>query len=164
MRASLLRHRSHGQPQQACSTSTTVVLLPEEGRFEEFEDSLDADLTAEIVKDLAPDYIDLTMPKFSFRSRFRLNAVLCDMGMPSAFGGADFSGMGPTGLSIAHVFHQAFVAVDESGTEAAAATAVIIRESSPSGDMVIDRPFLFFIRDKETGSVLFVGRVLDPTA
>jgi serpin B len=89
------------------------------------------------------------------------------MGMPDAFNGnADFSGMtGERGLSIDAVLHKAFVAVDEKGTEAAAATAVIMVESAmPMSDLslVVDRPFLFVIRDLPSGQILFVGRVLNP--
>ena len=90
------------------------------------------------------------------------------MGMPDAFepGTADFSGMdGTRSLFISDVFHKAFVAVDEKGTEAAAATAVIMGRSAamePDLVLTVDRPFIFLIRDKSTGAILFVGRVLDP--
>ena len=91
------------------------------------------------------------------------------MGMVDAFQDvvADFSGMdGTKKLSIADVIHQAFVAVDENGTEAAAATAVVMGETSmsppPPIEVHINRPFIFLIRDLETGAILFVGRVLTP--
>lgn len=89
--------------------------------------------------------------------------------MPIAFTDrADFSGMTKQEpLEIAEVLHQAFIAVDEKGTEAAAATAVVMRVvSAPLKvvDLDVDRPFLFVIRDDETGAILFMGRVLDPTA
>jgi len=90
------------------------------------------------------------------------------MGMSDAFcgGAADFSGMdGTRNLCISAVEHKAYVAVDENGTEAAAATAVVMREAAMAMEMVnmkIDRPFLFFIQDKDSGSVLFMGRVVDP--
>jgi serpin B len=80
---------------------------------------------------------------------------------------ADFSGMdGTRDLYITDVIHKAFVEVDESGTEAAAATAVIVGTTSVPADPIkvtIDRPFLFLIRDIETGTVLFLGRVMDPS-
>ena len=108
------------------------------------------------------------MPKFEFESSFNLNETLKALGMPLAFDPekADFSGMdGTRGLSIADVVHKAFVSVDEEGTEAAAATAVILRTSlPPPAELVVDRPFLFLIRHNPTGTILFVGRVLDPTA
>jgi serpin B len=88
------------------------------------------------------------------------------MGMPDAFESADFSGIdGTKNLFISDVFHKAFVAVDEAGTEAAAATAVVIAKLAlPMFDVElnIDRPFIFAIRDLEMGIVLFVGRVVNP--
>jgi serpin B len=87
------------------------------------------------------------------------------MGMPAAFNSADFSGMdGTQNLYISDIFHKAFVAVDEAGTEAAAATGVAIEVLSlPMYDieLTIDRPFVYLIRDNATGSILFLGRVLD---
>jgi serpin B len=91
------------------------------------------------------------------------------MGMPIAFtGNADFSGMdGKRDLQISDVIHKAFVSVDESGTEAAAATAVIMRlTSAPMPEQIItvtiDRPFIFLIRDVQTGTLLFIGHVINP--
>ena len=90
------------------------------------------------------------------------------MGMDAAFdpNRADFSGMtGNYDLFIGDVIHKAFVAVDEKGTEAAAATAVIMEATSAmihENFFVVDRPFLFFIRDTESGQILFIGRVLNP--
>ena len=109
------------------------------------------------------------MPKFEFESEFSLKDTLAEMGMPVAFSGAaDFSGMtGKRELSISDVVHKAFVAVDEAGTEAAAATAVIMELTAvpePPVEVTIDRPFIFLIRDIETGAVLFVGRVTNPGA
>jgi serpin B len=107
------------------------------------------------------------MPKFKLESDFRLAETLAAMGMPLAFtGGADFSGMdGTLDLFIGAVIHKAFVSVDEAGTEAAAATAVVMKfESEPaqSIEVMVDRPFIFLIRDLETGTILFMGRVLNP--
>jgi serpin B len=88
--------------------------------------------------------------------------------MPSAFGPADFSGITTEArLFISDVIHQANMDVDEKGTTAAAATAVVMRGSAPGGEPVtlrVDRPFLFALRDVPTGTVLFLGRVTDPTA
>jgi serpin B len=91
------------------------------------------------------------------------------MGMPLAFSDkADFSGMtGTLGLSISDVVHQAYVSVDEAGTEAAAASAVIIGVTAmPSSTVIlsIDRSFIFLIRDVQTGTILFVGRVMNPAS
>ena len=87
--------------------------------------------------------------------------------MTDAFEGglADFSGIdGTRNLAISDVLHKGFVAIDEKGTEAAAATAVVIGPASapPQAELKVDRPFVFFIKDKPTGAILFVGRVKDP--
>jgi serpin B len=109
------------------------------------------------------------MPKFTFRTQSALRPALSALGMPTAFSPdqADFSGMAKADkLRIADVLHEAFIAVDEDGTEAAAATAVIFEATSaPSKtiDLVIDRPFFFAIRDDATGAILFFGRVVDPS-
>ncbi len=146
-----------------------VILLPGEGHFGAFESSLDADLVAAIIEDLESGEVALTMPKFEFESEFGLKQTLAAMGMPIAFTGeADFSGMtGSRELSIAEVIHKAFVSVDEAGTEAAAATAVVMELTAMPGEPVevtIDHPFIFLIRDVETGTILFIGRVVDPSA
>ena len=146
-----------------------VILLPDAGQFEEFEDSLDAERVDAILKDLARRRVALTMPKFEFESGFSLKEALAAMGMPLAFfGDADFSGMtGNRDLFIADVIHKAFVSVDEAGTEAAAATAVVMmRAAMPEEpvEVTVDRPFMFMIRDNETGAILFVGRVVNPSA
>ena len=145
-----------------------MIILPEVGRFEEFESSVDDVLVNEIIASLQREQIALTMPKFEFDSSFGLVKTLAEMGMPIAFTtGADFSGMtGNHDLYIGDVIHKAFVSVDESGTEAAAATAVVMEMTAmpqPPLEVSIDRPFFFLIRDIETGTALFVGRVLDPT-
>ena len=117
--------------------------------------------------------VKVSLPKFTFASQFRLSDTLKDMGMTEAFSmGADFSGMSKTkkkDLFITDVVHKAFVALDEEGTEAAAATAVMMAlkgKARPSVPKVFkaDHPFLFLIRHRETGSILFMGRVADPTA
>ena len=146
-----------------------VILLPVAGQFEPFEGSLDAERVDAIVKDLAHRRVALTMPKFEFEAGFSLREALAAMGMPDAFtGAADFSGMtGSRDLFIADVIHKAFVTVDEAGTEAAAATAVVMVELAMPEEPVevtVDRPFIFLIRDIETGAILFVGRVVNPSA
>jgi serpin B len=150
-----------------------VILLPEAGQFEAFEAGLQAQQVSDIISDLQLTEVALTMPKFKFDSEFSLKDTLTDMGMPIAFSpyDADFSGMngklGTERLFISAVVHKAFVAVDEAGTEAAAATAVMVSTSSlppPPIPVTIDHPFIFLIRDIETGAILFVGRVLNPGA
>jgi serpin B len=109
------------------------------------------------------------MPKFKMTSRFSMAEVLRSMGMTDAFSAqaADFSGMtGRRDLFISAVIHQAYVDVNEEGTEAAAATGVVMRLTSAMPDRTpvfrADHPFLFLIRDKTTGSILFLGRVMNP--
>jgi serpin B len=148
-----------------------LVLLPKSGQFAAFEDSLDAGKVAGIVQNLENRKVVLTMPKFEFTSDFSLKKTLSDMGMPIAFSGdTDFSGMdGKRDLSISDVIHKAFVSVEETGTEAAAATAVIVgltamppTQPEQIVTMTIDRPFIFLIRDIQTGTILFIGRVMNP--
>lgn len=145
-----------------------VILLPAPGQFEAFEEALDAPQVDGIIGSLGYRQVSLTMPKFEFDSSFSLQEALAALGMPIAFsGGADFSGMtGNRDLSIADVVHKAFVSVDEAGTEAAAATAVVMELTAmpETVEVTIDRPFIFLIRDIETGAILFVGRTLNPSA
>ena len=146
-----------------------VILLPEAGNFEAFEEGLQAHHVDAIINDLQLTEVALTMPQFEFESEFSLKDTLAGMGMPIAFSSsADFSGMtGNPELFISDVVHKAFVAVDEAGTEAAAATAVIMALTAvppPPVEVTIDRPFIFLIRDIETGAILFVGRVMNPSA
>lgn len=150
------------------SGMSMVLIVPDAGQFEAFESALSADQVGHIRPGNGGDLdVTLTMPKFSFKSSFGLSDTLAAMGMPDAFGNADFSGMtGNRDLSISFVVHKAFVSVDEKGTEAAAATGIGILTSAPQQhvDLVIDRPFVFLIRDDRTGAILFLGRVLNPAA
>jgi len=145
-----------------------TVLLPDDGTFEAFEASLTADFFDEIVSSLLTQRISLGLPRFEFDFATSLVPALQALGMTDAFdrARADFSGItGERDLAISDVLHKAFVSVDEEGTEAAAATAVVFRATAaPTQPMAItvDRPFLFVIRDRPTGSVLFLGRVLEP--
>jgi serine protease inhibitor len=146
-----------------------VVIVPAAGKFAAFERSLDGTTLRRITDGLSGAQVALTMPKFTFRSKAQLKAALGELGMPIAFSDrADFSGITKQEpLEIADVIHQAFIAVDEKGTEAAAATAVVMRLTSAPAQVVqlkIDRPFVFLIQDDETGAMLFMGRVADPKA
>ena len=146
-----------------------VIILPSVGQFENFERSLNAEKVNEILNSMQATEVALTLPKFEFESDISLSEILIEMGMPRAFGiggGTDFSGMdGTLNLYITEVLHKAFVSVDEEGTEAAAATAVIIAEMAvivDATEMRIDRPFIFMIRDKGSNSLLFLGKVMNP--
>jgi len=152
-----------------------VVLLPkkadgEGGGLAALEKKLTADNLNRWFKNIGVAKVDVTLPKFTFSSRFYLGKNLAAMGMPDAFNGskADFSGMTTAEhLYIGEAIHQAFVVVDEEGTEAAAATAVMLvgaARPKPEEPRVFkaDHPFIFLIRHNATGEILFLGRVVNP--
>ena len=148
-----------------------LVVVPDQGRFAEVEARLASGLISEAAAGLQLGAeVNLTMPKFEFRTQADLNGSLRALGMETAFdpATADFSRMtAEEKLFVSDVIHEAYIAVDEEGTEAAAATAVVMRTASAPLEIVelrIDRPFLFALRDMETGALLFLGRVADPTA
>jgi serpin B len=142
------------------------IIMPDAGKFTTFESAMTADKINGIIGSLQNSFMTLTMPKFSFDSSFSLKSALSALGMPIAFdpNQADFSGItGNTDLHISDVVHKAFVAVDEEGTEAAAATGIVIGLAAmPQYSMTVDQPFIFLIRDIKTGAILFVGRVMNP--
>ena len=115
-----------------------------------------------------PYAVQLSLPKFGLDTRASLNTSLAAMGMRDAFdpGAADFSGMtAEDRLFISFVIHQANIDVDEKGTEAAAATAVMMTAAAAPAEPVqltIDRPFIYALRDLDTGAILFLGRVAAP--
>jgi serpin B len=145
------------------------ILVPDSGHFQDFEASFDSQKLDSLLTSMRPTTLKLALPKFTFRSNLDLGDKLALLGMPDALNPdrADFSGMtGNPDLYIMKVLHQAFVAVDEKGTEAAAATSVIMGPTSallPPQELIVDRPFIFVIRDLQSGQILFIGRVLDPT-
>jgi len=147
-----------------------MVVVPDEGRFSEVERLLGSELIADVSAGLAPVEVALTLPKFEFRTQAGLNPALRELGMAMAFdpNSADFTRMTRAEqLFVGEVIHEAFISVDEEGTEAAAATAVVMRATSApleTVEMTIDRPFLFALRDLETGALLFLGRVMNPAA
>ncbi len=148
--------------------ASMVILVSDAGTLAEFEAELTGERLQRIIDSMETKGVALTMPKFEYDATTSLADTLSAMGMPDAMdpNRADFSGMdGTRDLYITDVFHKAYVAVDEEGTEAAAATAVVASlESMPQIDveLTIDRPFIYLIRDTETGAVLFLGRVVDP--
>lgn len=146
-----------------------LIVVPDEGQFQVFEQTLAYSVIEEIVNNLSLVSLILTMPKFEYQSEFSLIGSLSQMGMSDAFDPerADFSGIdgGYGGLFIADIRHKTFISVDEEGTEAAAATGVVMGTVSviTPKEIVINRPFIYLIRDVETGAILFIGRVLNPT-
>ena len=148
-------------------TTRMVVVLPDEGQFDAFEAGLNAEKIDQILNGLSGAEVELTLPKFKIESSFNLSDTLAGMGMADAFdtSKADFSGMdGQRDLFISQVVHKAFVNVDEKGTEAAAATGVAVGATAIQYPTVVkvDRPFLFFIYEQKSGTILFTGRVTDP--
>lgn len=148
-----------------------VVLLPEAADgLPALESLLTADSLRAWTSALRTREVRVGLPRFTATSRFELNAALAALGMPSAFRAeaADFSGMtGRRDLAIDLVIHKAFVEVNEEGTEAAAATGVAIKATSigpPPEEFLADRPFLYLIRDRASGCVLFLGRVSEPAS
>jgi len=151
------------------NTMSMILFVPDRGTYEGFEAAFDPAEYDEIVGSLEMRHVDLRLPKFEVAYDVSLVDPLIALGMTDPFSSAaDFSGIdGTRSLFISNVLHKGWVSVDEAGTEAAAATAVIIELVAYPGPPVvltIDRPFLFVIRDVPTGTILFVGRVLNPSA
>ncbi len=152
----------------ADGSAVMTLLVPDEGRFEEIEANLNNQFLESALASMKTTDTILRMPKFKYESGFSLSDTLTKMGMPAAFdqNQADFSGMtSQQDLFISEVIHKAFVAVDEKGTEAAAATAVLMEGATAmmvENELIIDRPFIYFIRDVKSEQILFVGRVLNP--
>ncbi len=159
-----------------------IIILPKQGEVYDYETSElikyeytleDIDFTFEKFNEYKDQMEETSMeeiylPKFEFKTEYSLNEILINLGMSTAFdmNGADFSGMtGNKSLYISDIIHKAFVKVDEKGTEAAAATAVILKDESfnPSQNIFkADHPFMFVIQETETGNILFIGNVINP--
>ncbi len=148
--------------------SMTIVMPPYGGgTIEALIGSLDAERWAEIIDGLSSAESNVVMPKFTLEYDIELNDVLKALGMEIAFDelNADFSNMYPPPLQvfISKVKHKTFVDVNEEGTEAAAVTSVEIGLTSLPPTVYVDRPFVFAIRERFSGTILFVGRIMDPT-
>ncbi len=154
--------------------ASMIVIMPDEGRFDDIVAQLDAGFVADALGRVSGQEVNLAFPKFEFTSEFSLSNVLAELGMSEAFvaptedSGADFTGITEEReLFIQEVLHKAFVKVDETGTEAAAATAVIIGLTAvedPPVRVEIDRPFVFLIEHSSTGAILFLGQVTNPAS
>lgn len=137
-----------------------VVIVPKD--FRAFEAQLSPERLNTMLAAIKYGGIHLSLPKFTFSFHASLTKSLAALGMASLFAGADLSGItGSTGLSVEHFEHEVYVQVDEEGTKAAAATGAAV-PASHGPTVTVDRPFLFVIRDRLTGALLFLGRVLDP--
>ncbi|MDQ1269183.1 MAG: Serine protease inhibitor [Thermodesulfobacteriota bacterium] len=147
-----------------------LLIAPHNGRFDSVESALDNNFIQSILSSLSIGDVELTLPKFEFDCEIRCKEIMRNLGMIDAFDpyAADFSNMVDPQDSnpyINEIYHKAFISVDEEGTEAAAATAVVVDvvAAYESATISIDRPFIFLIRDDFTGTILFMGRVIDPS-
>ena len=147
-----------------------LILLPNENNLSSYEGSINIKNLSEWKNNLTETKIKIYIPKFKFETKYEMKETLKEMGMQSAFNPkyVDFSGMdGTKNLYIKSVIHQAFVEVNEVGTEAAAATTVIggvLSMPPPTPVFRADHPFIFLIHHKESGNILFMGKVVDPTS
>jgi serpin B len=145
-----------------------VVVVPNAGQFSQVESSLGATALATLVAGLTSQQVLLTLPRFKIETQTSLVTLLQALGVRSAFipGTADFSGMdGTHNLFISNVLHDAFIDVAEKGTEAAAATGVVMVGAAAPTGLPVDatRPFIYFLYDQPTGAILFMGRVQNPS-
>lgn len=149
------------------NTTSMVVIVPDAGTFDAFEQALTGESLGAILDGEATAGAGaLSLPRFKFVTKTDLVQKLEALGMEELFqAGADLSGIdGTRNLYVSDVVHQATIAVDEQGTVASGATGVVVsRKSAALNLLAVDRPFLFVIRDHATGAILFQGRVLDPT-
>lgn len=153
------------------SCYSMTILMPDPGQnLDSFIAGLDQSTWDALLANISHSRLDLfQMPKFKLEYKIKLNDVLKALGMQNAFdpGGADFSRMRAVpapGLYISRVMHKTFIEVDEEGTEAAAVTSVEIREISAGAQMQVNRPFIYAIRERYSGSILFIGKMMDPAA
>ncbi|HMP03345.1 MAG TPA: serpin family protein [Gemmatales bacterium] len=155
-------------PYRGGALAMYIVLPKPKAKLADLEETFSPTQLATWTTGLKSRRVRVALPKFSFRASMDLEKTLAGMGMPLAFSkDADFTGLTEdVRLMIEKVIHQAYVAVDEKGTEAAAATGITMMPTSVPVDPVVefkaDRPFLFFIKAKETGTLLFLGRLMEP--
>jgi serine protease inhibitor len=144
-----------------------MLILPPQGTLDAFEASLTPDKLTTIASGMSEHGVTITLPRFKIESTLSLGDQLAKLGMPIALSDmADFSGMdGKTDLLLSGVVHKAFVDVGETGTEAAAATGAVVGTTSvpPLAEIHLDHSYLFLIRDNATRTILFLGRVEDPS-
>ncbi|MEA3560048.1 MAG: serpin family protein [Candidatus Thermoplasmatota archaeon] len=146
-----------------------VIILPRDGDIDSLITDMEPDTLSSINNGLFDVELDVHMPKFKLETKYELVPIMKQLGMNDAFisGLADFSGMSDEGVGpyISNIIHQTFIEVDEKGTEAAAATAVVMRELLPSAGYYFNanEPFLFYIQQRDTGNILFMGAIKDPS-
>ncbi len=150
-------------PYEGDKLSMLILLPTSVDGIKSLEESLTTDNLNQWAGKLRKAKTKVFMPKFTLETEYGLIPVLKELGIHDAFGNADFSGISESDLFIEKAIHKAFVDVNEEGTEAAAATGIIMAESAPV-PFRADHPFIFIIQDKETGNILFIGKIVDPTA
>ena len=150
-------------PYKGCKVSM-YILLPRRDGLAALESKLTFNVVVSALAKLRARRLSVAIPKFGIDAGLKLNSILKSMGMKRMFETADFSGITPGGgLVVSDVLHKAFVKVDEDGTEAAAITLVFMKSLAVlKPRFLADHPFLFLIRDRTTGSVLFIGRLTKP--
>lgn len=142
-----------------------IFILPKENNISIAENALNAGNLSQWNNDFEERKIDVQIPKFKLEKKYPLNDLLIEMGIIDAFapGIADFSGMdGTKNLFISKALHQAYVEVNEEGTEAAAATTLIMELTAMPDNFIANHPFIFLIQHEETGAILFMGQVMNP--
>jgi serpin B len=150
--------------------SPANVEPPSAAEFSAFEQSLTPQKLQQLFSGLHAADVDVALPKFTFSPELRLKEILSSLGMRTVFTrDADFSGIAKEPLFFSEVFHKAFIAVDEQGTEAAAATGIVMPRAALGRPAKIisfhaDHPFVFLIRHTSSGAILFMGRVVEPSA
>jgi serpin B len=155
-------------PYKGDRISMLIILPKSRDGLKSLEAGFSPDLLSRVAGGLNNEFVELSIPKFSFDWQSSLRAPLEAMGIKKAFNSteADFSGISDSQpLFISDVVQKAFVSVDEAGTEAAAATGVLVMPTAvraSEGRFDVDHPFLFVIRERENGAILFTGRVIDP--
>ncbi|MGV3559269.1 serpin family protein [Larkinella arboricola] len=144
--------------------SMTVLLPNENSSADALINNLNATEWAELQQSMKETKVAIGLPKFTLEYEAHLNDALSQMGMPTAFtDGANFTGISTKqGLKVSYVKQNTFVAVDEKGTEAAAVTSIGVEVTSMPPSLICDRPFVVLITEKETGSVLFMGKIMNP--
>ena len=172
MHGSIASEYSRGDGWQAVEldyvNATMTIILPDAGKFAAVEQRLDAAFLAKIAAKRQYTEIHLSLPRWSSTTALDLVGSLEGLGVRDLFDQnlADLRGIADAGLYVGEVIHQATIKVNEAGTEAAAATAVVgdTTGGGPDGEatVTVDRPFIYLIRDSNSGEILFAGRVLDP--
>lgn len=151
-----------------CDDISMIILLPKNNDLSSTIDTIDSDMLSEWTESMVETKVDIHLPKFQVETSYTLKDYLVELGMNVPFtSAADFSGItGGKDLFISQVVHKAFIDVNEEGTESAAATAVIMELTSNGGSSRIvfncDHPFIYLIRHKQTGTILFMGSISDP--